>query len=384
MTRRLKIVQLLPQLNSGGDERGTLEINRALVAEGHESLVVSGGGRMTEQLEAEGGRHIRMQIWRKSPLTLTRVRRLRRLIIEEKPDLLHVRSRIPAWVTWLAWKRLPVDARPVLLSTAHGMNKPNSYSRIMVRTEHVIAVSETCRDYLLKSYPDLSADRITVIHRGVSPEEFPYGYQASPSWVEQWYRTYPELRGRFVVCVPGRVTRFKGHPDFLDALALVRAKNPNAHGLIAGGEDPRRKRYSRELRERIRSLGLEGHVTFTGHRTDVRDVLSVSDVVVSTSVQPPESFGRAVLESVRLGRITLGYAHGGVGEVLSTVYPEGRVTLRDIRGLADGIEAAAAGRLNPPAPNTHFLLSTMQEKELALYGRLYSEDAGRTRVRTAA
>ena len=131
--------------------------------------------------------------------------------------------------------------------------------------------------------------------------------------------------------------------------------------------------YSAELRARVKELGLADSVVFTGHRSDVRDVICACDVTVSTSIQPPESFGRAVLESVRLGRITLGYDHGGVGEVLGTVYPEGRVPLRDVETLAAKLADAATGRMAAPEPSSHFLLSTMQDRELALYNELCSQ-----------
>ncbi|MEZ6123878.1 MAG: glycosyltransferase [Planctomycetaceae bacterium] len=366
----LTVVQLLPQLDAGGVERGTLEINRALVAAGHRSIVISGGGRLEDQLVREGGEHVRMAVWKKSPWTLATAPKLRRWIQDVQPDIVHARSRVPAWVTWLAWRKLPVSSRPKFITTAHGMNRPNIYSRIMTRGERVIAVSRTCRDFLLKNYPETDPQKVTVIHRGVDPTEFPYGYQPSADWLADWYRNYPELKGRFVACLPGRVTRFKGHLDFLQAIADVRAQGLPISGVIAGAEDPRRRAYSAELRKRIQELKLEQSVVFTGHRSDVRDVICACDVTVSTSIQPPESFGRAVLESIRLGRVTLGYDHGGVGEVLGTVYPEGRIPLRDVRTLAARLLAAANGSLKAPLPNTEFLLSTMQQRELALYEEL--------------
>lgn len=367
MTQPMTIVQLLPQLNAGGVERGTLEINRALVSAGHRSIVISGGGSLVTQLVSEGGEHVEMQVWKKRPTSLLTVPKLRRWIRDNSIDVVHARSRVPAWITWLAWRGLPEATRPRFMTTAHGMNKANPYSKIMTRGETVIAVSETCRNFLLKNYPDTDPNKVVVVHRGVAPEEFPYGYQPSDDWKRTWYQNYPRLKNQFVACVPGRVTRFKGHLDFIEAIKILKTSGVTVHGVIAGGEDPRRTKYSRELRARIKGLGLEQQIVFTGHRSDIRDVISVCNVAVSTSIQPPESFGRAVLESVRLGKITLGYAHGGVGEVLSTVYPEGRVPLQDVATLAQRLNEARSGNLTPPAPSTHFLLETMQQKELAIY-----------------
>ena len=370
MTRPLTIVQLLPQMNAGGVERGTLEINRALVAAGHRSIVISGGGRLVPQLEAEGGEHVEMQVWKKRPTSLLTVPKMRKWMLDVRPDIMHARSRVPAWVTWLAWRKLPQAVRPRFMTTAHGMNKANAYSRIMTYGEKVIAVSNTCRDYLLNCYPQTDPQKVEVVHRGVSPDEFPYGHRPSSEWQRDWYESFPQLKNQFVAVVAGRVTRFKGHLDFLSAINLLKQQGTIVHGVIAGGEDPRRKAYADELRQKIVEYGLEEQITFTGHRTDIKDVVSICDVSVSTSIQPPESFGRSVLESVRLGKITLGYAHGGVGEVLSTVYPEGRIPLRDVETLAVRLKDAKDGRLSVPQPNEHFLLTLMQEKTLGIYDEL--------------
>lgn len=381
-TNNLTIVQLLPQLNAGGVERGTLEINRALVAAGHRSIVISGGGQLVSQLQAEGGEHVEMRVWKKSPASLLQVSKLRRWMHDVAPDIMHARSRIPAWITWLAWRKMAIEKRPRFMTTAHGMNKPNAYSRIMTYGERVIAVSNTCRDYLLKNYPALDPAKLEVVHRGVCPTEFPHGHRPSEEWMADWYGKYPQLRNAFVACLPGRVTRFKGHLDFLKALSLLKQEGTIVHAVIAGGEDPRRKAYSKELRQRITQLGLTDQVVFTGHRSDIKDVVAACDVSVSTSIKPPESFGRAVLESLRLGKITLGYAHGGVGEVLSTIFPAGCVPLQDVRVLADRLKDAREGRIVPPAKNNTFSLREMQDKELRLYESMCQPVAGR--VKTAA
>ena len=367
MSQRLTVAQILPQMNSGGVERGTLEVNRALIRTGHRSIVISGGGRLIPQLEQEGGEHIAMQVWKKNPLSLLTVRKMRHWIRETRPDILHARSRIPAWVTWLAWRGLPENDRPAFLTTNHGLSRPNAYSKIMTRGERVIAVSNTCRDHLLKSFPDLDPDKITVVHRGVDPQAFPHSHTPSDEWLRQWYEQYPQLRDQFVALLPGRITRFKGHLDFIAALERLQHRGLPVMGVIAGPEDPKRKRYLAELRERINYAGLESSVIFTGHRSDLQDVMSVSDVVISSSVTPPESFGRTVLESLRLGRITLGYAHGGVGEVLGTIYPEGRIPKGDVEGLANGIERAMDGQLSPPPPGDEFSLELMLTKVLQVY-----------------
>jgi glycosyltransferase involved in cell wall biosynthesis len=376
MSPRLTIVQVLPQLNAGGVERGTLEINRALVSAGHRSIVISGGGQLVSQLEGEGGEHVEMQVWKKSPLTLKTIPQLRRFMCDVRPDVMHVRSRVPAWATWLAWRKLPATTRPRFMTTVHGLNRPNFYSRIMTYGERVIAVSNTCRDYLLTHYPKTETQKISVVHRGVDPTEFPYGHEPSATWLQEWYSEFPQLRDQFVACVSGRVTRLKGHFDFLEALINLRDQGVTVYGLIAGGIDPRRPKYASELQARVRELHLQEQVVFAGHRHDIREVISACDVVVSTTYQPPESFGRAVLESVRLGKITLGYNHGGVGEVLSAVYPDGLIPLRDTAALADRLLAAKNNAIQPPKVTCEFLLEDMQARTIEIYESLCGESRG--------
>ncbi len=363
----LTILQVLPELHGGGVERGALEISQGLVTRGHRSLVVSAGGGMVEKLAGQGGQHISLDLSRKSPLTLLKTGKLRRLLENEKVDLVHVRSRMPAWVTLAAWKSMPPKKRPRLLTTVHGLNSVNVYSQVMTYGERVIAVSHCCRDYVLSNYPTTDPEKVIVIHRGVDSSQFPHGHQPTNDWLEKWRVEFPQLVDRFVVLLPGRLTRFKGHFDFLQVIQQLKQNNLPVHGLIVGGEDPRRVKYAQSLHEEVERLGLSTEITFAGHRSDLREIMSASDAVVSTSIKPPESFGRTVLESVRLGRPTIGYAHGGVGEVLSTVYPTGRVELQDTTGMAEKLAQVFCGKIVPPEPTVNFELSTMIEKEIDLY-----------------
>ena len=363
-------MQILPALEGGGVERGTLEISKGLVSRGHRSVVVSAGGRLVKPLQEQGGVHRALDLSHKSPLTLLKFRKLRQLMIDEQADLVHVRSRMPAWVTLAAWKALPIPKRPRLVTTVHGLNSVNAYSRVMTYGERVIAVSHCCRDYVLTNYPRTDPDKVTVIHRGVDSTQFPYGHQPNSDWLASWSAQFPQLNDRFVILLPGRLTRFKGHFDFLQVIHRLKLDGLPIHGLIVGGEDPRRRKYVESLHEEVDRLELTSDITFSGHRSDIREIMSVSDAVVSASIKPPESFGRTVLEAVRLGRPTIGYAHGGVGEVLSTVYPAGRVALQDTAGMAAKLAEVYRGKLQLPEPTNEFELSTMVEKEIDLYESL--------------
>jgi len=144
------VCQLLPALNGGGVEQGTLEVAAALVREGHRSLVISADGRLLPELLASGSEHITWPIGCKSPLTLRFIPRLRRLLATEGVDVLHARSRLPAWIAWLAWRRMDLATRPHFITTVHGLYSVNAYSAVMTKGERVIAVSGHARDYVLQ------------------------------------------------------------------------------------------------------------------------------------------------------------------------------------------------------------------------------------------
>lgn len=362
----MKVLQILPELNSGGVERGTLEIARALIAGKNEAVVVSNGGRLVAELERMGARHVTLPVHRKSLVSLLRVRELRRLFEREKPDVVHIRSRVPGWLAWLAWRKMDPSTRPHLVSTVHGFYSANGYSKIMTRGERVIAVSESIRDYILKNYPDVPAEHIRVIHRGVSPEEFPRGYRPSPEWLARWTAEHPSLAGKKTLLLPGRITRWKGQEDFIALVAALKKQGVAAHGLIAGETHPKKRAYADELRDLAKSLGVENDVTFLGHRSDVRDVMAISDIVFSLS-RDPEAFGRVSLEGAALGRVVVGYDHGGVGEQLRVLFPQGRVPFGDTAAL----ERVCSGLLrNPETPAevaAPFTQRAMQEATLAVY-----------------
>lgn len=369
--RALTVLQVLPALESGGVERGTLEVAAALVAAGHRSLVISAGGRLVESLCAQGSEHFEMPLGRKSLRTLLEVRPLRRLLAEQQVDILHARSRMPAWIAWLAWRGMPAERRPHFVTTVHGLYSVNAYSRIMTRGERVIAVSDTARKYILDNYPDVDPQRIVTIYRGVDPDAFPYGYRPENEWLDAWYGQYPFLKQRKVLTLPGRLTRLKGQEDFIDLIAALVAKGHDVHGLIVGHLDPARQPYIEEMKRLIAGKGLQGRVTFTGLRPDIRDIYAVSDLVLSLSGKP-ESFGRTVLEPLSMGIPTVGYDHGGVGEILAALYPRGRVSPSSSSELLSVTEQLLA-RPEPVISNTVYHLQAMLDATLALYTDLAGE-----------
>lgn len=364
---RLTVLQLVPGLDSGGAERSTLEIAAALVRAGHRSFVVSGGGRLVEQLEHEGSRHIKVPIGNKRPWTLRHISTLRRVFDTLEPDVVHARSRLPAWLAWLAMRRMPLPPR--FVTTVHGLNSPGRYSGILLRGERVICVSDTVRQWVDRHYAHVDRDKLVVIPRGVDPAAFPRGHRPSAEWRAAIERRHPALAGVPVLLLPARGTRLKNHADAIEALARLR----EAHGLEAGlwllgARDPEREAYVAELEALAARRGVAARVAITEPRSDIVDAYGMAAVVLQVS-NKPESFGRTVVEALSVGVPVAGYAHGGVGELLRELLPAGAVPLGDVEALVGVVAQWLREAPEVPSP-ARYDLARMQEATLALYAEI--------------
>lgn len=362
--RRLTVVQLLPALSSGGVERSTLEIAEALVGAGHRSIVISAGGRLVASLEAGGSRHLTLDIGRKSLATLRHVFSLWRLFAELQPDLVHARSRLPAWLAYLAlaFRR---GRRPKFVTSVHGLNSPGFYSSILTRGERVICVSPTVRAHVLKHWPRTDPNRLTVIEPGIDATAFARAPTAAPARPEP---SSPTAQDEKLLLMPGRGTRLKGHADAIDLLASVRQAGVNARLWLLGAREPGREAYVEELQARALTQGVAEFVQFDVARADVAQAYRQSDLVLQLSIKP-EAFGRTVVEALAIGKPVVGWSHGGVGELLGRYFPEGRVELGDQRALlATTLQLLAETRT--PIRIDPQTLATMQAKTLSVYESL--------------
>jgi glycosyltransferase involved in cell wall biosynthesis len=360
------VVQLIPSLGPGGAERSTMEIARALVAAGHRSAVISAGGRWATRLKAEGSEHYTLPIGSKSLGIIGTLFKLRARLKKLRPDIVHVRSRLPAWLARFAL--IGLSPRPAVVSTVHGLNSISAYSRVLTQADRVIVVSETAREFVVEAYPGTDTTRMRVIPRGADPAEFPPGHRATREWREQFFAEYPTLAGGRLLTLPGRGTRLKGHADAIELLARLRAERVDARLLLLGVSEHRRQEYVSELRQFAREMGVFKQVAFAPSRGDVRDVYAVSDLVLQLSTRP-ESFGRVVAEALCMGRPVLGYDHGGVGELLRSLYPAGCVPPRDLDAAcarAKTLLTAAPPVDSAPVPK----VSDLQRRTLSVYSEL--------------
>lgn len=366
LRERLRVLQVLPALNSGGVERGTVEFARELVRQGHQSYVMSSGGRLVAQLEAEGSTHLTRAVQRKSLVSFGQIRPVRQLLQQIRPDIIHVRSRLPAWIIWLAWRKLPPDDRPRLVSTFHGLYSVNRYSAIMARAEHLIAISHCVKDYIIANY-QVDPARVTVIQRGLDPQAF-YPGPPQASWLQALYQQHPQFQGKRIILMPGRLTRWKGQQAFLDMLARLLKQAPDCHGVIVGDAEPGKSHYREELVAQTRALGLEADLTFVGHRSDIDEFYRLADVVCHMSSKP-EPFGRTLTEALAVGTKVVAFDRGGAAESLSACFPAGLVPPDDIAGFCERILALLDRDVEiKVAPE--FLLDHQIAATLAVYRQL--------------
>lgn len=370
--RRLTVVQLLPALESGGVERSTLEIAQALVEGGHRAVVVSAGGRLVPALQRSGAEHITLPIGRKSLKSLSLVRPLRALLAQLQPDIVHARSRLPAWLGRWALRGVPPARRPRWITTVHGLNSPGRYSAVMASGERVICVSDTVRAYVLRHWPHTDPARLRVIPRGLDPHAFPrrpWPDADARTRVAQWHPMLGE-EGPLLL-LPGRGTRLKGHAQAIELLARLRADHVPARLWMPGAREPGREHYLAELEAQARTLGVAEWLAITAPTADIATAYAACDLVLQLSRQP-ESFGRTVIEALSVGRPVLGWAHGGVGELLAELQPQGAVAPFDMAQLADVARELLA---RPPAPlgTMPYTLKAMQEATLSLYRELADE-----------
>jgi len=368
--RRLTVVQLLPALHSGGVERSTLEIAAALVAAGHRALVVSAGGRLVQPLLDSGAEHLTLDIGRKSLLTLRHMPTLRRLFAETGADIVHARSRLPAWLGLHAVRGLPVDRRPHWVTTVHGLNTPGRYSAVMTTGERVICVSDSVRRFVQQHYPAVPAERLQVIPRGVDTAQFPRVARNDLRPRQALAKDAPwllEEQGPLLL-LPGRGTRLKGHIHALALLARIRSAGVPARLWMLGTDEPGRESYLSELRAQAQQLGVEAALHISPPTSRIAQAYAACDLVLQLS-DKPEAFGRTVVEALSVGRTVLGWDHGGVGDLLRQLQPSGAVALGDMETLG---ERALALLAQPPSLPSRipFTLQAMQRDTLRLYADL--------------
>jgi glycosyltransferase involved in cell wall biosynthesis len=340
-TRPPAVLQVLPQLVTGGVERGTIDVAAALVAAGWKAVVASAGGPMVRELERAGARHVELPLASKNPWTMrANVERLAELVRRERIDIVHARSRAPAWSAGAAARRTGTH----FVTTFHnvyggGWWLKRRYNGIMAEGERVIAISNFVAAHVASRY-GVPPERLRVIPRGVDFTRFD-PERVSAERVIQLARQWRLPDGVPVVMLVGRLTRWKGQLVLIDAVAQLRREDVRCM-LVGAGE----ARYRRELLAAIKTRGLEGVFQIVDDCRDVPAAYMLADVVVSASTRP-EGFGRVMAEAQAMGRPVVATDHGGAREIIRAGETGWLVPPEDAAALAGAIADALA--LTPAA-----------------------------------
>ena len=363
----LKVIQLLPELNIGGVERGTRDLSKALIEKGHKSIVISNGGLFEEDIIKNGGKHIKLPVHKKSLFSFLLSKKLKLIYEQEKPDIVHVRSRMPAWINYFAFKNL--SDKPILISTFHGLYSTPIYSQIMSKVDHTIAISKTVKDYISSTY-NLSKDKITTIPRGCDAEVFNKD-KLSSSWLNEWYKEYPQTKNKIILTLPTRISEWKGVDSFIEL--IVNINNNDFHGLVVGPTSKSKEKYLTKLLNKVSNHNIEDKITFTGSRNDIANVYKLSDIVFNLSIKP-EPFGRTTIEAIGCGRKVIGWNHGGTKEILEKLFNDGLVPLNDIKQLKETVLKVSKSEFPHPDENI-YTSQKMIQRTVNLYHQLLNNDS---------
>ena len=384
-----KILQIIPRLDTGGAEKTTLDIANSIVAAGANSFVVSEGGRFVSELVSNRTEFISFPAATKNPFRiLLNGFKLASLIRKYQIDLIHARSRAPAWSALIAAKMTKIP----FVTTYHGSYAGKSvfkifYNSVMARGEIVIANSHYTASFIRKMHPS-AARRIRVVHRGTDMREF------SPHGVPQerigHLQTQWGTEGKRIILLAARLTDIKGQPILIDAMKILVDRGMKDIIAILAGDSQGRVSYVAELDKQITRLGLQNVVKRVGHCSDMPAALALADLVTMPSTKA-ETFGRSAVEAQALEKPVIVSDLGAVAETVLSP-PDcpaekrtgWRVPPHDAKALADAMMEALAltsaereelGRRARAHVVENFSLDRMTGDTLAIYSEILAKSA---------
>ncbi|MEE8172494.1 MAG: glycosyltransferase family 4 protein [Alphaproteobacteria bacterium] len=331
------VLQVVPELDvPGGTERSTVEIAQALVSAGWRALVASAGGALLHQIDSAGARHFQLPLKGKNPIQIrNNGGRLAELIRAEGVDIIHARSRAPAWSAWHAARKTGCH----FITTFHGIYRTSGalkrrYNSVMVKGERVIANSQFTANHIIHTYA-MKEEHLRVIRRGVDVAIYSSSAVPQARLIQlagQW--RLPD--GKSVIMLPGRLSAWKGHGVLLDALTHLTRDD---YVVVFVGDEQGRSDYRRQLERQVEKNGLGHIVRFAGPCRDMPAAYMSADVVVSASTRP-EAFGRVIVEAQAMGRPVVAFDHGGAKETILEGETGLLVEPGDTAALARALNAA--------------------------------------------
>lgn len=381
------ILQLIPELAAGGAERTVLEMAEAIVKAGGRALVASSGGRLVQELEALGGEFVEMDAASKNPLIIFRnANQLAGLIADQGIDLIHARSRAPAWSAWRAAQATNIP----FVTTYHGAYSGTSgpkklYNSVMAKGDLVIANSRWIGAHV-QNIHNVPEDRIIIIPRGVDFDRF------DPDVVTDAQITalrhdwgLADENKRLILLLPARLTAWKGQKLALEALNMLSREEQDQIVLVFAGDAQGRTSYVEELEQMVSTYGLVEATRIVGHCADMPTALLAADIVLAPSLRP-EAFGRTAIEAAAMGCPVIAAEHGGAKETVIDGETGAHFSPGDASALAAAIRSLISigqparvgmGKAGQSHAKTHFSKRGLQTATLSVYTALIARGISR-------
>ena len=304
----MHIVQILPELNQGGVERYVIDLNKFLIKSGYKSSIISNGGIYEDLITKNGGNHYRIDTCSKNIFNFyDRAIKLNLLINKIEPQIIHIHSRVPAWIAQLSIKKNLIPC----VSTVHGFNSINLYSKIMTKADRIISVSNPLKKYLISNYAT-DPNKIIVIPNGISSEDF-NPYNVNHEWIKKFKSNY-KLNNKKIITKIGRLSPIKGYEKFIKIMVKVHENDSSFSGIIVGSSSKNNK-YEIKIKKLVKNLNAQSYIHFVGNQTMMAEIYYLSDCIVSTTIKP-ESFGRSLVESLMMGTPVIAASQGGPLDII--------------------------------------------------------------------
>ncbi len=376
-TKQICLLQVLPHLNSGGMVSGAIEVANFLSNGGGTSIIVSSGGYRENEILRNKCISIHLPVNKKNPISILRnKKRLIDIINKYNVNIVHARSRAPAWSSYLAAKFSNVS----FVTTFHGTYGTENflkkkYNGVMLKGEIVIAISRFIKDHIRTEYK--KSDNIYVVPRGINENIFSPNKVTTARIISAAKKLQTDELKK-IILMPARLTSWKGHEIAIKALDLLKDKNIK---LIIIGDVQNKFNYKKFLHKLIIKLKLNSQVLFLNQTRDLPAFMMLADLVISCSTKP-EAFGRTILEAQAMGRPVLAFNHGGAIELIKDNKNGILSKTLDINELAKNIKKSLSltpenrndlSKESIKNVNKSYLTSMMCKKTVKLYKNLLSK-----------
>lgn len=386
----MKVLHLLSSLKYDESERGIYAITHAMAKAGHKSVVIGCADKNHElvtRLLRDDTIYYQMAMPKKSWWALRHIFRLKHLILQHKPDIIHVHSRTPAWVLHMSMSWLPKEKRPKVIATVYGFYPLNSYTKALFFADIIISASRSIDRYLKENlaakqeessdgFADKLTKKIICVRRGVDVKKYPYRHHSSVHWLQNVFAQHPELEYKKWLVFPTPIGSEYGQDWLIDILGNLQEKFPKIHAVIMDDDLATANELDlaqEEFVQKLYALDLQKRVTFVGKRPpDMREWLASADIVLALA-NYPESIGITAIQAVHLGTPVIGWSKGAFADILTITYPQGLVKEETAFALCKSVKFHLQNPIRP-AITHEYTIEEMVKNTLNIYQNLINPD----------